>query len=82
MGKLEEIKAKLAELNNLVDSYQKELSNDGIEIGKRIVLEKVCSEGVELARKDPSLIYSKIPQHDKFMAAYSVITELFPELKK
>jgi hypothetical protein len=82
MNKLEEVKLKLAELHTLVDNYQKELSNEGIEVGKRMVLERVCSWGVELAKKDPPLCYNEISQHDKFMAAYRVITELFPELKR
>lgn len=84
MNKLQEIKEKAKELFDLVDSYEQDVIQDGIKIGRQQVYDRVCHAFVEEMKAQGNLegkSIKDIPSAERILNASSVVKELFLDLK-
>jgi hypothetical protein len=83
MNKLQEIKNKAKELFELIDEYETESFNTGVQRGIQKVYDRTCNAFVEEMEKQGDLTdksVQDIPSAERILNASSVIRELFPDL--
>lgn len=86
MNKLQDIKEKAKELFELINSYEQELFQEGIKMGRQQVYDAACNQLSNVvyefreSNKETEVYINDIPNAKRILNATSVIRELFPDL--
>jgi len=83
MDKLQEIKQKTKDLLELINDYESEFYQIGINEGKQQVYDRICHALVQEVKKHGDLTgisVQDIPSADRILTASDVVRELFPDL--